>query len=284
MRLVIVESPYAGDIEKNVRYARAALADCLARGEAPYASHLLYTQPGVLDDTVPEERTLGIKAGLRWGRLADATVVYDDLGVSSGMKQGIERAAREGRSVEYRSIDFDTKRMVSAEAAIFYGLDTIQHLGSLTSPPIDDEDLAKVQAMIDARKENRNTPTFVAGRVHLNRMIEAEREMMGKTPANIGELIRVLRKRSMMSIEAVARWLGISTDDLTKLELHTPTTIPCALALASVPVQVDTLLVEVRHVVGWILEQGRAGHLVAEEVAEALDIEPDEAETLIRGE
>lgn len=104
MRLVIVESPYAGDVDRNVRYARAALADCLRRGEAPYASHLLYTQPGVLRDDVPEERRLGIEAGLAWGAKADATVVYRDLGISPGMEQGIERAMREGRAIEYRTI------------------------------------------------------------------------------------------------------------------------------------------------------------------------------------
>ena len=49
-RKVILESPYAGDVETNLRNARAAMRDCLLRGEAPYASHLLYTQPGVLDD------------------------------------------------------------------------------------------------------------------------------------------------------------------------------------------------------------------------------------------
>lgn len=47
MKLVIVESPYAGDVKTNVAYARAAIRDCLMRGEAPYASHLLYTQEGV---------------------------------------------------------------------------------------------------------------------------------------------------------------------------------------------------------------------------------------------
>lgn len=51
MRRVIVESPYAGDIERNMRYLRACLADCLRRGEAPFASHAIYTQPGVLDDS-----------------------------------------------------------------------------------------------------------------------------------------------------------------------------------------------------------------------------------------
>lgn len=103
-RLVIVESPFAGDVETNTAYARAALHDCLSRGEAPLASHLLYTQPGVLNDDVPEERVWGIEAGLAWSNVAEATVVYDDLGISRGMKYGIERAEREGRPVEYRQL------------------------------------------------------------------------------------------------------------------------------------------------------------------------------------
>lgn len=104
MRRVIVESPYAGDIEANVTYARAALADCLKRGEAPIASHLLYTQPGVLDDSVVAERALGIEAGLIWGEQAEATVVYADRGMSNGMLQGIERAKAVGRPVEIRTL------------------------------------------------------------------------------------------------------------------------------------------------------------------------------------
>ncbi len=104
MRLVIVETPYAGEVEANIEYARAAVADCLARGEAPWASHLLYTQPGILDDDDPDERRLGILAGLAWGDRADATVVYTDRGISSGMKQGIERAHTAGRPVVYRSL------------------------------------------------------------------------------------------------------------------------------------------------------------------------------------
>lgn len=102
MRLVILESPYAGDVERNVAYAREAMCDCLARGEAPFASHLLYTQPGVLDDSEPAERALGIRAGLAWGPKADATVVYMDYGLTSGMRAGIERAEAQGRPIEYR--------------------------------------------------------------------------------------------------------------------------------------------------------------------------------------
>ena len=103
MRRVIVESPYAGDVDRNVAYARAAMRDCLLRGEAPYASHLLYTQPGVLDDNDPEERKLGIEAGLAWGGLA-TTVVYTDRGISPGMEQGVARAHLEGRVVEFRKL------------------------------------------------------------------------------------------------------------------------------------------------------------------------------------
>lgn len=106
-RRVILESPYAGNVELNERYARACLRDSLRRGEAPIASHLLYTQPGVLDDQDPNERLLGIEAGLAWGKVADATVVYVDLGVSRGMEYGIEHARRCGRPVERRALPAD---------------------------------------------------------------------------------------------------------------------------------------------------------------------------------
>jgi hypothetical protein len=104
VRLVIIESPYAGDVATNVAYARAAVRDSLLRGEAPIASHLLYTQDGVLRDGVPEERRQGIDAGLAWGKVADATVVYTDLGMSSGMRYGIASAGTAGRRIEFRTI------------------------------------------------------------------------------------------------------------------------------------------------------------------------------------
>lgn len=104
MRLVILESPYAGDVERNVRYARACVRECLARGESPQVSHLLFTQDGILRDEIPEERQLGIDAGLAWKRVADASVVYTDLGISRGMEYGIAEAEKAGLPVEYRSI------------------------------------------------------------------------------------------------------------------------------------------------------------------------------------
>lgn len=104
MKRVIIESPYAGDVQRNLRYLRACMRDCILRGETPYASHGLLTQPGVLDDDVPEEREAGIKAGFAWRDVASATVVYTDLGVSGGMKLGIADARRANCPVECRTL------------------------------------------------------------------------------------------------------------------------------------------------------------------------------------
>lgn len=104
-RLVILESPYAGDIEANVRYARQCVRDSLSRREAPIASHLLYTQPGILRDEEPSERQWGIEAGLAWASVAQGSVVYTDLGISEGMRYGIEAAEKAGLEIEYRTIN-----------------------------------------------------------------------------------------------------------------------------------------------------------------------------------
>lgn len=109
---VIIESPFKGrtpaEEAENIAYAKEAMRDSLYRGEAPFASHLLY--PQMLDDADEDERRMGIEAGLRIGKLADRTVVYTDRGISPGMKQGIKRAEEEGRPVEYRSLYGSNRR------------------------------------------------------------------------------------------------------------------------------------------------------------------------------
>lgn len=103
MRLVILESPYAGNVKANVAYARACLLDSLTRREAPIASHLLYTQ--VLDDTDPDERARGIAAGLAWRTVPGVLpVFYIDYGWSSGMLAARDIYDREGVSYETRRI------------------------------------------------------------------------------------------------------------------------------------------------------------------------------------
>lgn len=86
----------------NIRYAQLCLLDCLQRGEAPFASHLIYTQ--VLDDRQLDEREHSMRAGLEWASLADLCVVYQDLGVSAGMNAAIAFADNRGVPVERRSL------------------------------------------------------------------------------------------------------------------------------------------------------------------------------------
>lgn len=92
MKRLIIESPYAGDVERNVLYARRCVAHALSRGRAPLCSHLLYTQPGILDDKKPSERELGINAGFEWTAVAEEVWVYTDYGTSSGMQRGVNLA------------------------------------------------------------------------------------------------------------------------------------------------------------------------------------------------
>jgi hypothetical protein len=108
MRRVIIESPYAHElpegVERHLRYLRACMYDCIHRGEAPYASHALYTQPGVLNDRDRSERKLGIDAGLVWKLSADATIVYTDLGVTEGMEKGMVYSKDHGQPIEFRRL------------------------------------------------------------------------------------------------------------------------------------------------------------------------------------
>ncbi len=112
MKLVILESPYAGVGRfwftklwtrwMNVRYARACVRDSLGYAESPLASHLYLTT--ILDDTDSLEREIGIDAGLAWRVVSEGTVVYTDRGISRGMEYGIAAAKASGKTVEYRTL------------------------------------------------------------------------------------------------------------------------------------------------------------------------------------
>lgn len=105
MYIVAIESPFkpsADDIKKfsgrfseaellrqNLVYARLCLKNSLDRGEAPFVSHLLYTQ--VWNET-PELRDAGIRAGLEVYTRVDGVALYVDLGRSATMRRAEERA------------------------------------------------------------------------------------------------------------------------------------------------------------------------------------------------
>lgn len=99
---IMIESPFAGDIPRNTEYAKRALKDSLNRGESPFASHLLY--PQVLDDAILTERERGLAAGMDWLDACDGVAVYQDYGVSPGMKRAIRRAKLKEKLLVYRKI------------------------------------------------------------------------------------------------------------------------------------------------------------------------------------
>ena len=108
MKRVIIESPYAGDIERNIKYARECVKDSLLRGGAPIASHLLYTQEGILNDEIPVERELGINAGLAWLTCAKKHVFYVDYGYSKGMIAAKQLSEETGMQIEERRLYVQT--------------------------------------------------------------------------------------------------------------------------------------------------------------------------------
>ena len=105
MKLVVIESPYAGDVAGNLAYLDLCLLDCLRRGESPYASHLMLT--GVLDDADQDQRALGIGAGYAWHRAADRVVFYTDCGWSRGMLSALDLCQRMGTTYEIRQLATD---------------------------------------------------------------------------------------------------------------------------------------------------------------------------------
>lgn len=106
MKKVVIESPYkatdAYTVEQHERYLEFAMQDALHKGEAPFASHMLYTK--VLNDDDAIERMQGIRAGLLWGEGCDYVAVYRDMGISSGMQLGIDHWNKKNKRIEYRTI------------------------------------------------------------------------------------------------------------------------------------------------------------------------------------
>lgn len=128
MLTVVIESPYAADtaagVERNLRYLRACMAFCLAQDAAPYASHGLYTQPGVLNDKIPEERKKGMRAGFAIGAKLEERWFFTDLGMTDGMLRGEEAAGKKNQPTRRFSIP-DWEKIAEREELVdrtLYGL------------------------------------------------------------------------------------------------------------------------------------------------------------------
>lgn len=102
MKLVYICSPFAGDIESNVRFARAACLYAASQGYAPVAVHLLY--PQILDDNIPTQREIGIRIGLRVMASCDELWICGSR-ISHGMSCEITEAERIGIPVRSLSTE-----------------------------------------------------------------------------------------------------------------------------------------------------------------------------------
>lgn len=89
--LVYVCSPYAGDVDRNVRDAKRYCRFAVDSGCIPVASHLLY--PQFLDDADPEERNLGLFFGNVLMDKCEEVWFFGEK-MSPGMKAEYDRAVR----------------------------------------------------------------------------------------------------------------------------------------------------------------------------------------------
>jgi len=110
-KLIAIESPFAGNVDTHVLYAFACARFVMREGHYPYASHIFFTQ--FLDDTDPDQRRLGMKAGLAWAKRADERWVFTDLcQPTAGMKSGITSAKKAGQAVIEIQIGEDWPELV----------------------------------------------------------------------------------------------------------------------------------------------------------------------------
>ena len=96
-RKVYVASKYAGNIDENVAKAVIYCRYVINKNCMPVASHLMY--PGILDDSIPTEREMGLMFGLALLEVCDEVWCFGEI--SLGMEHEIREANKLGKRVRY---------------------------------------------------------------------------------------------------------------------------------------------------------------------------------------
>lgn len=96
--IVYICSPYAGDVETNVKNARDYSRFAVDNGYIPIAPHLLF--PQFLDDTKDDERQLGLFFGNALMSKCAEVWVFGDR-ISQGMDAKIKRARNKNFLLRY---------------------------------------------------------------------------------------------------------------------------------------------------------------------------------------
>lgn len=101
---VYICSPYAGDVEGNVRIARVLCAVAVDFGYAPLAPHLLLTQ--FMDDADPKHRRKAFGINKHFLTRCDQVWVYHSV-ISAGMRQEIHWARQLRLPIRYFNSNFE---------------------------------------------------------------------------------------------------------------------------------------------------------------------------------
>lgn len=96
--IVYICSPFAGDIDANVKAARVYSRFAVEAGYIPIAPHLLF--PQFLNDADPKERQLGLFFGNALMSKCSEVWVFGK-NISSGMEAEIERAKWKNYRLRY---------------------------------------------------------------------------------------------------------------------------------------------------------------------------------------
>lgn len=100
--LVYICSPFAGDIEKNIRQARLYSRFAVQNKCIPITPHLLY--PQFMDDSNPEERSLALFMGMVLLCKCEQLWVFGDT-ISEGMEKEIKKAKRREIPIRYFTVE-----------------------------------------------------------------------------------------------------------------------------------------------------------------------------------
>lgn len=98
---VYICSPYAGDVEGNVKKAVGHSRFAVSEGYMPVTAHLLF--PQMLDDLDPVQRSLGLAFGLQlmFGCMEVWVFADGPGGISSGMAREIAVAKERQMRIRY---------------------------------------------------------------------------------------------------------------------------------------------------------------------------------------
>lgn len=96
--LIYVCSPFAGDIEHNIRRARGYCRFVVSKGHIPLAAHLHF--PQFMDDDDQEQRELGLSFALVLLSKCSGMWVFGSK-ITAGMSQEIKKAKKRGIPIRY---------------------------------------------------------------------------------------------------------------------------------------------------------------------------------------